>query len=234
MIFAAPGLAQPLPRLLDALRDRGHVVEPPGSAPDPRARAPRHDEIASPVSLVLGAPRPGGGEPDLALEQLPEARLLVISLIGAHPDARSAPLRTLWQLEEKARGAGRAALTLRLGPLVGPASPLWLRLGSHPRLPRGGRKLLQPVLEEEVVEAIHRALAGRVPWEGCHEIVGPEVWSLAELADLAGDSTAGPAGAWEPSLDVLEEQRLCEAEPWLAHFGMEARPLAAAAQGWAA
>jgi uncharacterized protein YbjT (DUF2867 family) len=162
--------------------------------------------------------------------------LLVIGLIGTHPDARSAALRELWQMEERARGQGRPVLAMRLGPLIGPASPLWLRLRSNPRLPRGGRKLLQPVLEEDVVEAIHRALAGQARWEGCHEIAGPEVWSLAELARLAADSSdtrSESAAAWEPSLDVLEEQRLCEAGPWLEHFGMEARPLGAAARSWA-
>jgi uncharacterized protein YbjT (DUF2867 family) len=163
--------------------------------------------------------------------------VLVLSRLGAHPDARAAQLRWLWMLEEHARAAGLPVLTLRLGPLIGPRSPLWLRLKRVPRLPGGGRKLLNPVAEDDVVETLDRALRGRAEWEGWFEVAGPDVMSLAEIAALARD--AGPArgadaGAWEPPWRELSEHRLAEADPWLAHFSMRVRPIGEQALQWAA
>jgi hypothetical protein len=93
------------------------------------------------------------------------------------------------------------------------------------------------VSEGDVVETLERALAGRAEWAGWYEVAGPEVWSLAELADLAAGS--GPAlppgsGAWEPPLAEMEEHRLAEAGPWLEHFHLAARPLADQARAWSA
>jgi uncharacterized protein YbjT (DUF2867 family) len=164
------------------------------------------------------------------------SRLLVLSRIGAHPDARARALRALWALEEHARASGLPVLTLRLGPLVGPRSPLWLKLAGRPRLPHGGRHLLNPVCEEDVVETLDLALSGRAAWEGWHEVAGPEIMSLAELAALAAewpeDAAPGTRGAWEPPLEEIAEHRLCEASPWLEHFGIAAQPLAERAAGW--
>jgi uncharacterized protein YbjT (DUF2867 family) len=163
-------------------------------------------------------------------------RLLVLSRIGAHPDAHAPGLLESWALEERARASGLPVLTLRLAPLVGPRSPLWIKLASRPRLPRGGRQLLNPVCEDDVVETIARALAGTVAWEGWFEVAGPEAIRLAELAALAAEwpeeASAGSPGGWEPPLDELAEHRLCEASPWLAHFGLAVRPLAERAAAW--
>jgi len=128
-------------------------------------------------------------------------------------------------------------LVLRLGPLVGLQSPLWSRLRSAPSLPRGGVKLLNPVVESDVVETLDRALCGRAEWSGWYEVAGPEVWSLAELSALARES--GPAlpagsGAWEPPLDELEKHQLAETGSWFDHFGMTVRSLAEQAGEWAA
>lgn len=226
MIHAYGEPDPPVPRLLAALAERGHAVS---SAP---ARA---------STLVLSA----GNTPDLgalgvllgAWRSAAGARVLVLSSLGAHPDARAARLRWLWRLEEHARASGLPVLTLRLGPLVGPRSPLWLRLRGQPRLPRGGEKLLNPVAETDAVETLERALDGRAAWEGWYEVAGPEVVSLADLAALAreaGPAPGGERGAWEPPLRELAEHRLAEAEPWLAHFSMIARPIAEQALQWAA
>lgn len=164
------------------------------------------------------------------------ARLLVLSRIGAHPDARAHALSALWALEERARATGLPVLTLRLGPLVGPRSPLWLKLATRPRLPRGGRHLLNPVGEEYAVETIDRALSGRAAWEGWYEVAGPETMSLAELAALASewpeDGAPGTRGDWEPPLEEISEHRLCEASPWLEHFKIAVQPLAERAAAW--
>jgi uncharacterized protein YbjT (DUF2867 family) len=186
-----------------------------------------------------------GGAPDFAAlgvllgawRAAPGARVLVLSSLGAHPDARAARLRWLWMLEEHARASGLPVLTLRLGPLIGPRSPLWLRLRRQPRLPRGGEKLLNPVAESDVVETLARALEGRAKWEGWFELAGPDAMSLAEMATLAreaGPPPRGENGAWEPPLRELSEHRLAEADGWLEHFAMRVRPVGEQALEWAA
>src|SRR5207249_3381857 len=91
----------------------------------------------------------------------------------------------LWSVEEAARSTGLPVLTLRLAPLLGPQSPLWLRLRSRPRLPRSGRMLLNPVAECDVLATLERALSGSVGWVGWFEVSGPETVSLSELAGMA-------------------------------------------------
>jgi uncharacterized protein YbjT (DUF2867 family) len=216
-------------RLLRALERRGHAVGSKDAAPE-----------AAPTVLV--GPAPGGSVSELRawLDQrapAPDARLLVLTRLGTHPDARNARLRECWALEEAARASGLPVLTLRLGPLLGPESPLWLRLRSGPRLPRRGEQLLNPVAEADVVEALDRALSGRAEWRGWYEVAGPEVWSLAELCALARESgppLAKGSGAWEPPLKEMEEHRFAEASPWLAHFSLSVRPLAEQARAWRA
>ncbi len=236
----------PVPRLIAALAARGHAVSaapsgpqapatagPPGSGP--AGAGPAH------ATLVLG---PGEAMDPMALGVLlggwrkaEGSRLLILSLLGAHPDAGAPRLRRMWELEERAREFALPVLTLRLAPLLGPESPLWLKLRSRPRLPRGGRALLNPVAEHDVIETLERSLDGRARWRGWYEVAGPEPVSLSELAEFARG--AGPAlrfgsGAWEPPLAELDEHRLCEAGPWIEHFGITPRPIAERVAEWAA
>lgn len=214
-------------RLLQALARRGHAV---GEAGAP----------ALAVTLFV-CPAPDEPAADLrawraAHARVPQPRLLLVTRLGAHPDAMHPRLRECWALEESARGTGLALLVLRLGPVLGPESPLWRRLRGVPPLPPGGALLLNPVAESDVVETLDRALCGRAEWSGWYEVAGPEVWSLAELADLAreaGSPLPAGSGGWEPPLAELEEHRLAEAGPWLEHFGMSVRPLREQARGWA-
>ena len=215
-------------RLLRSLGRRGHVVGEQPSAP------------AGALTLFV-CPAPEDQAPDLAgwlaRHATRETRLLVLTRLGTHPDAASPRLRECWALEEAARVTGRPALVLRLGPLLGPVSPLWLRLRARSGPLRGGAKLLNPVAETDVVETLDRALSGRAEWSGWCEVAGPEVWSLDDLAALAQEAgTPLPAGsgAWEPPLEELQEHRLAEAEPWLGAFGLSVRPLAEQAREWAA
>jgi len=213
-------------RLLRALERRGQAGGPPATlfvCPAPGQAVPRPSDWLRPATGAAAGPAPD--------------RLLVVTRLGTHPDAVSPRLRECWALEERARASGLPVLVLRLGPLLGPQSPLWLHLGTGPALPRGGAKLVNPVVEADVVETLARALSGRAPWEGWYELAGPETWSLAELTGLArpaGTPRGTVAGGWEPPLAEIEEHRLAEAGPWLGHFGLEPRPLAERAAAWAA
>lgn len=150
-------------------------------------------------------------------------RLLVLSRLGAHPDAGVTSLQALWRLEEAARATGAETLTLRTAPIVGEGSPLWALLRTRPALPGGGRRLVDPVHEADVVATLMQALAADAWPAGEHwyELAGPERFTWRELADLA---SAGPsssaAPAWEPALEEIAEHRLAECEPWLTDFAI--------------
>lgn len=206
-------------RLLAAIATRGHAL---CASPE---SLPAGDE---PVTLViadgpmvldiLGVVRALGARP---------FRVLMLSRLGAHPDARADTLRRLWRLEEHVRGGGAPTLTLRLAPLVGPETPLWRKLRSRPSLPAGGRKLVNPVAEGDVVETLARALDGRAPWGDWYEVAGSEAFSLAELRELASRTRGGTGGVWEPALEEIAEHRLAESEPWASTFGVHPTPIAA-------
>jgi uncharacterized protein YbjT (DUF2867 family) len=221
-VIVVPGpLDAPADRLLAALAARGlPAAVTPNALP----------EGAEPVTLAVST---GPFVFDFAglvasLRGRP-FRVLLLSRLGAHPDARTPSLQRLWRLEEHVRGGGAPTLTLRFAPLLGPDAPLWRRLRSRPGLPRGGRMLLNPALESDAVETLARALDGRAAWEGWYEVAGPEVWNLAELRDLAAAAgRAADAGEWEPSLDEMAEHRLAEAGPWTAQFGIVPGGIAAA------
>ncbi len=216
-------------RLLQALARRGHPVAGGAVAPGESGTAflcPAPGEDVAPLRSWIESLRPG-----------PSLRLLVVTCLGAHPDARSASLRDCWMLEETARARAAPLLVLRLGPLLGPRSPLWRHLRAGARPGRRSDLLLNPVAESDVVETLDRALSQRAEWRGWFEVVGPEVWSLGELAALArggGRAAGGDGGFWEPPLEELDEHRLAEAAPWLGHFGVSVRPLAVQAQAWRA
>lgn len=227
-VFGQPDL--PVPRLIETLARRGHPVGSRAAAADQEGSVlvlgPAGELDPAALGVLLGAWR-----------KTPRARVLMLSLVGAHPDARAPRLSRLWELEEHVRGSGLPVLTLRFAPLIGAESPLWLRLRSRPRLPRGGRSMLNPVVEADAIETIERALDGRARWEGWYEVAGREVVSLGELESLArgcGPSLPGGAGAWEPSLEEMMEQRLCEADPWCDHFGLTPRPVVQQIAEWAA
>jgi len=150
-------------------------------------------------------------------------RVLVLSVLGVHPDARAPRLRELWEIEETARESGLPVLTLRLAPIIGPHSPLWMKLRSRPRLGPEGNTLLNPVAESDVVETLAKAFREEEDWSGWYEVAGEEVLTLAELAALA--QHAGPAlpegaGAWEPALREMAEARLADPAPWRQRFDL--------------
>lgn len=218
MIVVPGTLAAPAGRLVAALAARAHEVHDATAGPVPGegpvtlvvADGPFVFDFAGLVRSV--APRP--------------FRVLVLSRLGAHPDARTPSLQRLWRLEEHVRGGGAPTLTLRLAPLVGTTTPLWNRLRTQPPLPRGGRTQLNPIAERDAIETLVRALADETPWSDWYEVAGDRVWTLGELRDLARGAGRGPdAGEWEPPLDEMLEHRLAEAAPWCARFGVTPTPI---------
>jgi len=223
MIHVPGRFDAPVPRLIDALGARGHsVVESESPTGGPGATL----LLARPVDWMrLGV---WFGSWHVARG----ARILVLSRMGVHPDARAESLRELWRLEEYARVSLIPTLVLRLAPLIGESSPFWSRLKSRPRLGPFARSLVMPVLERDVVEVMHHALSQSGTWEGWFDIAGPEARTLAEWSELAGGPPAGvPAGsapepAWEPPLEEVAEQRLAESELWQRRFGLRAGDVA--------
>lgn len=161
-------------------------------------------------------------------------RILVVSWIGAHPDAGASVLSRLWALEERCRESGFATLTVRLGPLAGPESPLWQKLAYAKPRSRLARKPVHPVLESQVVEVIERALIGAVTWNGWQELGGPDIMTLGECAEHARRSAFAGEGEWEPDLEALAEQRLIEPQVWSQWSGMEPMSVSTEAATWAA
>jgi uncharacterized protein YbjT (DUF2867 family) len=226
-VIVIPGILDaPADRLLAALVARGVPA-----AVTPEALPPGD----APVTLVVST---GPFVFDFArfvAEVGRPFRVLLLSRLGSHPDAKAPSLRRLWRLEEHVRGGGAPTLTLRFAPLLGPDSPLWNHLRTRPAMPRGGRQLLHPALESDAVETLARALDGRAAWHGWYDVAGPEPWSLAELRQLA--AVAGPAsgpGSWEPSLEEMAEHRLVESGPWCSHFGIVPGRISDAMRGSAA
>ena len=221
MIVLKPGvLAQPAERLIGALKAHGHTVV---------ADAAQLPAGSSQVTLAI-ADGPMVFDFRAFVSSLGERhfRVLMLSRLGVHPDARAATLKRLWRLEEHVRAGGAPTLTLRFAPLVGPASPLWRKLRSRPALPNGGRQRLNPVAELDAVDTLLRALDGRAAWRDWFEVAGDEVVTLAELSERAAHTAGERAGGeWEPSLEEMAEHRLAESEPWASHFGITPTPLAA-------
>jgi len=216
-VIHAPGAATGANvRLLDALRARGVTTtdaESPGTADG--------------ATLILWTPVDWM---QLGVRMAPwrvarGARLVVLSRVGAHPDAVAPGLRDLWRLEEYARVSLVPTLTLRFAPLVATESPFWKKLGTRPKLGHEGNTVVMPVLEDDAVQVLARALAESRPAEGWFEITGPEARSLDEWTEIASAGGVADAGEWEPPLEELVEHRLSEAEVWQTRFALRAHPV---------
>ena len=165
-------------------------------------------------------------------------RWLVMSWIGAHPDAGDPLLAALWGLEEAARATGLPTLVLRLAPLISRHAPLLSLLAQRPALDaRLARALIQPVLEADVVAGIARFLTGAGLWNDWYKACGPDAISVGELAQFAQAGQFGQVAAlpaWEPSPAVLRAQGLSEQDAWTRATGLAPRSvLAATPQGTA-
>jgi len=220
--------------VIHATRDR---LAPPGprllAAAEARALDRAGAAAIEPASmLVLGATPGDRGAVTPVPADGDYERVLVLSWIGAHRDAREPLLARLWDLEEAARATRRPAIVLRFAPLIGASSPLLAHLARRPRLDaRLERSLIQPMHEDEAVEGLARLLAGQVEWAGWFEVCGPEPLTVGELAAYVAAGALGSAEAapgWEPSPAVIRAQGMAEWEPWARASGVTPRRITGA------
>jgi len=118
-------------------------------------------------------------------------RLVLVSGIGADPEARSPYIRARGRGELAVRQAFPSATIVRPGAMFGPGDALFGTLADIVRLfpvvplIGGGRTRLQPVYVEDVAEAIVRMLADRGTAGQTYELAGPGVYTLRELVSFA-------------------------------------------------
>lgn len=215
------------------------VLIPVSHAPkEPLGRLVRRAEAqpAAADSREIGVVGPGDSPGDVMgwLERTRQpAGILVLGWIGTHRDARAGALRAQWELEEACRALPVRVLVLRLAPLLGPDSPLWLRLRAGPRL--RGERPFQPIVEADVVETMRRVARDSGPWGEWYDVAGWDAMTLAELSELAARQGAGSErGSWEPAREILAEQKLVDSAPWVARFGIRPAPLAEQIARWVA
>ena len=119
------------------------------------------------------------------------ARLVLVSGIGADPQARSPYIRARGRGELAVRQAFPGATIVRPGAMFGPGDALFGTLSDIVRLLPvvpligGGRTRLQPVYVEDVAEAIVRMLADHGTAGQTYELAGPGVYTLRELVSFA-------------------------------------------------
>lgn len=119
------------------------------------------------------------------------ARLVLVSGIGADPQARSPYIRARGRGELVVRQAFPSATIVRPSAMFGPGDALFGTLADIVRLLPvvpligGGRTRLQPVYVDDVAEAIVRMLADRGTAGQTYELAGPGVYTLRELVGFA-------------------------------------------------
>lgn len=118
------------------------------------------------------------------------ARLVLVSGIGADPESASAYVRARGRGERLVQDAFPGATIVRPSAMFGPDDALFsmlARLARHlPVLPLigGGHTRLQPVLVDDVAEAIARLLADPATAGRTYELAGPKVYTMRELFEF--------------------------------------------------
>lgn len=116
------------------------------------------------------------------------ARLVLVSCLGAAPEAPTSLQRTAWKAEDALRRSGLTWTILRPGVVFGSGECLATRLARALRrhavlpIPGDGELRLQPVASEEVAQAVVAALNDPVCHGQCYELGGPETITFHELA----------------------------------------------------
>ena len=106
-------------------------------------------------------------------------RIVYLSILGSHPDAKNACLASKGRAERILRAGSTPACVLRVPMVLGPGdyASFSLRKQATSRLvamPGGGRTLQQPIDAGDVVRAVVAALSRQTPIAGELDLGGPE------------------------------------------------------------
>ena len=112
--------------------------------------------------------------------------VLYMSAIGAHRDGTTRYFRTKARAEELVRSSGLAWLVARGSVVLGPAGKFFQLLRQLTRfpvvpVPGGGAFELQPVLLEDVAQALAQAVERPEAWNRVYGVCGPRRFTLREL-----------------------------------------------------
>jgi NADH dehydrogenase len=183
-------------------------------------------------------------------------RYLHMSALGSRADARSRYHRSKWAAEDAVRGSPVAWTIFRPSIIYGRGDQFVTLLASlvrhAPLVPviGGGQQKLQPVPVEHVAEAFARAADLPATEKRVYDVGGPEAVTMVRLLDLIGAALDRPRvrkvhvplGLVRPAarllhrlpgfpitpdqLLMLEEDSVCDPQPFQAAFGLSPMPLA--------
>jgi NADH dehydrogenase len=183
-------------------------------------------------------------------------RYLHMSALGARPRAPSRYHRTKWAAEEAVRASPIPWTIFRPSIIYGAADQFINMLAAmvrrYPVVPviGTGVQRLQPVPVEQVAEAFARAIALEATVKHTYEVGGPDTVTMLELLDLIGAALGRtrvrkvhvpiglvrrltrllhplPGFPLTPDqLLMLEEDNVCDPQPFFATFGLTPLKLA--------
>jgi uncharacterized protein YbjT (DUF2867 family) len=144
-------------------------------------------------------------------------RIVLLSVLGARPDAKTRFARTRWAGEQIVRNSGIDHVILRLGVVVGPEDQFTNRFASivrwNPLLPLvgGGRSRIQPIHVDDVATAVVYAIVQDRVTRETIDLAGPDPVRLRD-AICAVASTIGehvrpfsvPPALARPAIAVAE------------------------------
>jgi NADH dehydrogenase len=184
-------------------------------------------------------------------------RYLHMSALGSRPGARSRYHRSKWAAEEAVRASALAWTIFRPSIIYGRGDEFVTMLAGlvrrTPLVPvlGSGQQRLQPVAVEHVAEGFARAVDAPATEKQAYEVGGPEPVTMVRLLDLIGAALGRPRvrkvhvplGLVRPlahalhrlpafpvtpdQLLMLEEDNVCDPQPFYAASGLTPRPLTA-------
>lgn len=184
-------------------------------------------------------------------------RYLHMSALGSRAGARARYHRSKWEAEEAVRASPTAWTIFRPSIIYGRGDAFvnllaWM-VGRYPVVPviGGGQQRLQPVAVEHVAQAFARAVDLPATAKHAYDVGGPEAVTMVRLLDLIGEALDRPRvrkvhvplGLVRPltrvlhrvpgfpltpdQLLMLEEDNVCDPQPFHATFGLSPLPLGA-------
>ncbi len=184
-------------------------------------------------------------------------RYLHMSALGVRPNARSRYHRSKWAAEEAVRASTLPWTIFRPSIIYGAADEFVNMLAGlvrrYPVVPviGTGQQRLQPVPVEQVAEGFARAVELPASVKHAYDVGGPDAVTMVQLLDLIGAARGRsrvrkahmPIGLVRPmarwlhrlpgfpltpdQLLMLEEDNVCDPQPFYVTFGLTPVPLAA-------